>query len=77
MPLLRSIALGGGSVARVKDGRVTGVRTQTDQVFNAPCVILTSGTFMNGTIHIGERQFGGGRMGERASVGGRLEEARS
>ena len=53
----------------VDDGRVTGIRTQTDQVFNAPCVILTSGTFMNGTIHIGERQYGGGRMGERASVG--------
>lgn len=53
----------------VEEGRVTGVRTQTDQVFRAPCVILTSGTFMNGTIHIGERQYGGGRMGERASVG--------
>ncbi len=50
-------------------GRVTGVRTQTDQTFKAPCVILTSGTFMNGTIHIGERQYGGGRMGERASIG--------
>lgn len=53
----------------VEQGRVTGVRTQTDQVFRADCVILTSGTFMNGTIHIGERQYGGGRMGERASVG--------
>ena len=53
----------------VENERVTGVRTQTDQVFNARCVILTSGTFMNGTIHIGERQYGGGRMGERASVG--------
>lgn len=50
-------------------GSVTGIRTQTDQVFRAPCVILTSGTFMNGTIHIGERRYGGGRMGERASVG--------
>ncbi len=53
----------------VEKGRATGVRTQTDQIFRAPCVILTSGTFMNGTIHIGERKFGGGRMGERASVG--------
>ncbi len=53
----------------VEDGCVTGVRTQTDQVFRARYVILTSGTFMNGTIHIGERQYGGGRMGERASVG--------
>ncbi len=53
----------------VRDGHVTGVRTQTDQLFLARSVILTSGTFMNGTIHIGERQHGGGRAGERASVG--------
>jgi len=49
--------------------RVTGVRTQTGQTFLAPCVIVTSGTFLNGTIHIGAQQFGGGRAGERASVG--------
>lgn len=53
----------------VEDGCVTGIRTQTDQIFRARCVILTSGTFMNGTIHIGERRYGGGRMGERASIG--------
>jgi tRNA uridine 5-carboxymethylaminomethyl modification enzyme len=53
----------------VEDGRVVGVRTQMDQEFRAGAVILTSGTFMNGVIHIGERQFGGGRAGERASVG--------
>src|SRR5690606_35397295 len=53
----------------VEDGRVVGVRTQLDQVFHAECVILTSGTFMNGVIHVDERQYGGGRMGERASVG--------
>ncbi|MEX0821967.1 MAG: tRNA uridine-5-carboxymethylaminomethyl(34) synthesis enzyme MnmG [Rhodothermales bacterium] len=53
----------------VEEGRVRGVKTQTDQVFRAPCVVLTSGTFMNGVIHVGERQYGGGRMGERASVG--------
>jgi tRNA uridine 5-carboxymethylaminomethyl modification enzyme len=52
-----------------ENGRVTGVVTQLGQTFHAPCVILTSGTFMNGVIHIGEKQFGGGRMGERASVG--------
>jgi tRNA uridine 5-carboxymethylaminomethyl modification enzyme len=52
-----------------ENGRVTGVVTQLGQTFRAPCVILTSGTFMNGVIHIGEKQFGGGRMGERASVG--------
>ncbi|GIV61033.1 MAG: tRNA uridine 5-carboxymethylaminomethyl modification enzyme MnmG [Rhodothermaceae bacterium] len=53
----------------VEDGRVAGVRTQLGQTFHARAVILTSGTFMNGVIHIGERQYGGGRMGERASTG--------
>lgn len=53
----------------VDEGRITGVRTQTGQSFRTRCVILTSGTFMNGTIHLGEQQFGGGRAGERASVG--------
>lgn len=52
------------------DGKtVTGVLTQTGQTFEAKSVILTSGTFLNGIIHIGECQYGGGRSGERASVG--------
>lgn len=52
------------------DGReVKGVVTQTGQVFEAKAVVLTSGTFLNGVIHIGESQYGGGRSGERASVG--------
>lgn len=49
--------------------RVTGVKTQTGQLFRAQSVVLTTGTFGNGLIHIGENQFGGGRSGERASVG--------
>jgi tRNA uridine 5-carboxymethylaminomethyl modification enzyme len=53
----------------VEEGRVTGVVTQTEQTIRARAVILTSGTFMNGVIHIGERRHGGGRAGERASVG--------
>ena len=53
----------------VEAGEVVGVRTQADQEFKSRCVILTSGTFMNGTIHIGKRQYGGGRAGERASTG--------
>ncbi len=53
----------------VGEGRIEGVRTQLDQTLRAQCVILTSGTFMNGVIHVGERQYGGGRMGERASTG--------
>jgi len=48
---------------------VHGVITQTGQKFYSKTVILTSGTFLNGIIHIGETQFGGGRSGDRASVG--------
>lgn len=51
------------------NGKVTGIVTQTGQVFHAKAVILTSGTFLNGLIHIGENNYGGGRSGERASVG--------
>ncbi|HKK45670.1 MAG TPA: FAD-dependent oxidoreductase, partial [Balneolaceae bacterium] len=49
--------------------RVTGVKTSTGQIFNANCVILTTGTFGNGLMHIGTTNFGGGRSGERASIG--------
>jgi tRNA uridine 5-carboxymethylaminomethyl modification enzyme len=49
--------------------KVRGVVTQTGQVFESESVILTSGTFLNGIIHIGESQYGGGRSGERASIG--------
>jgi len=48
---------------------VTGVRTNLGQDFHAPAVILTTGTFSNGVIHVGEKNFGGGRMGESASRG--------
>lgn len=52
------------------DGKsIKGVVTQTGQKFFAKAVILTSGTFLNGLIHIGESNYGGGRSGERASVG--------
>lgn len=52
------------------DGKnIEGVVTQTGQKFYAKSVILTTGTFGNGLIHIGEAQHGGGRSGERASVG--------
>lgn len=49
--------------------KIEGVITQTGQKFFANAVVLTTGTFGNGLIHIGETQFGGGRSGERASVG--------
>lgn len=52
------------------DGRrIEGIKTQTDQIFRAKSVVLTTGTFGNGLIHIGLKNFGGGRSGERASVG--------
>ncbi len=53
----------------VKDGRVLGVRTGMGLSISAKAVILTNGTFLNGVIHIGEKQFGGGRAAERASTG--------
>ena len=53
----------------VEDGTIRGVITQLGAEFRAGAVILTSGTFMNGLIHVGERRFGGGRMGEGASTG--------
>lgn len=53
----------------VKDGRVKGVRTQLGLEIPGKSVVLTNGTFLNGLIHIGEKQFGGGRSGERSSVG--------
>ncbi|GAB5537396.1 MAG: tRNA uridine-5-carboxymethylaminomethyl(34) synthesis enzyme MnmG [Rubricoccaceae bacterium] len=49
--------------------RVVGVVTQLGQEIRAGAVILTSGTFLNGTIHVGEKQFGGGRAGARAAIG--------
>lgn len=53
----------------VEGGRVIGVRTAMGVIIKARKVILTAGTFLNGLIHIGEKNFGGGRAGERASRG--------
>lgn len=53
----------------VKDNRVVGVRTGIGLEIKAKSVVLTNGTFLNGIIHIGEKQFGGGRTGESASKG--------
>jgi tRNA uridine 5-carboxymethylaminomethyl modification enzyme len=59
------------SVSRIiiEEGRVQGVLTGMGMTFPCRTVILTSGTFMNGVMHIGERQIGGGRAGEKASHG--------
>lgn len=53
----------------VKDGMVKGVRTGIGLEIPGKAVVLTNGTFLNGVIHIGEKQFGGGRAGERAATG--------
>jgi tRNA uridine 5-carboxymethylaminomethyl modification enzyme len=50
-------------------GEISGVKTGLGIEIRAKAVILTSGTFMNGLIHIGEKNFGGGRAGEKASFG--------
>jgi tRNA uridine 5-carboxymethylaminomethyl modification enzyme len=53
----------------VKDGKVRGVRTGIGIEIESESVVLTNGTFLNGIIHIGEKQFGGGRTGESAAKG--------
>lgn len=53
----------------VENGKVTGVRTNIGVEIKAKKVVLTNGTFLNGLIHLGEKQFGGGRAGERAATG--------
>lgn len=53
----------------VENGRCVGVKTQIGVEFKSKSVILTNGTFLNGLIHIGEKQFGGGRAGARPAVG--------
>ena len=53
----------------VKDGRIKGIRTGMGIEIESRSVVLTNGTFLNGLIHIGEKQFGGGRAGERAAKG--------
>ncbi len=53
----------------IEGGIVVGVETGMGMVIKCRSVVLTSGTFMNGIMHIGERQLGGGRAGENASHG--------
>lgn len=53
----------------IKDGRACGVVTNLGHDIKAKAVVITSGTFLNGVIHIGEKQFGGGRVAEKAATG--------
>jgi len=53
----------------VEGGQISGVVTSLGIPIKAKSVVLTNGTFLNGLIHIGEKNFGGGRAGEKASHG--------
>ena len=53
----------------IEKGKVCGVVTGLGNTIKAKSVVITSGTFLNGIIHIGEKQLGGGRVGEKAATG--------
>ena len=53
----------------VKNNKIKGVKTGLGNNIFSKTVILTNGTFLNGLIHVGEKNFGGGRVGEKSSTG--------
>ena len=53
----------------IENGKVKGIKTSLGVEIRSKSVVLTNGTFLNGLIHIGEKQFGGGRAGEIAAHG--------
>lgn len=53
----------------IKNGKAAGVVTGLGHSIESKAVVVTSGTFLNGVIHIGEKQFGGGRVAEKAATG--------
>jgi tRNA uridine 5-carboxymethylaminomethyl modification enzyme len=53
----------------VEDGAVRGVESEIGERFDAPCVILTTGTFLKGLVHIGLRNYNAGRAGDFAAMG--------
>lgn len=53
----------------IEDSRVVGVKTSLGIEIRGKAVVLTNGTFLNGKIHIGEKNFGGGRTGEKSATG--------
>jgi tRNA uridine 5-carboxymethylaminomethyl modification enzyme len=53
----------------IEKGKVKGVITGMGNIIHSKSVVLTNGTFLNGIIHIGEKQYGGGRMSEKAATG--------
>lgn len=57
------------SALEIRSGRCVGVRTSMGHIIHSRSVVLTNGTFLNGIIHVGEKQFSGGRMAEKAATG--------
>ena len=53
----------------IEDGAVRGVESQIGEVFEAPTVVLTTGTFLKGLVHVGEKHFSAGRVGDFAAMG--------
>lgn len=53
----------------IENGQCVGVKTQLGATIRSKSVVVTAGTFLNGLMHIGEKQFGGGRAGEKAIRG--------
>lgn len=53
----------------IEKGKLRGIRTSLGIEIRSKAVVLTNGTFLNGLIHIGDKQFGGGRAGEKAATG--------
>lgn len=53
----------------VEESRVIGIRSAEGVEYRAPCVVLTTGTFLNGLLHVGEEQTPGGRVGEHPAMG--------
>jgi tRNA uridine 5-carboxymethylaminomethyl modification enzyme len=53
----------------IKDNQAIGVKTGLGHEIYSKSVVLTNGTFLNGIVHIGEKNFGGGRIGEKAATG--------
>jgi len=53
----------------IENGKVRGIKTSLGLEIRSKAIVLTNGTFLNGLIHIGDKQFGGGRAGESASYG--------
>ncbi len=64
-----TIIAGGAVALLIKKGQVVGLTTSEGQSLHAKSVVLTTGTFLNGLIHIGEKQIPAGRVGEAPALG--------